>query len=167
MCCASHPFLSFNFIFFFNKHFLSIRFAFHFFSFVQHITNTLDKVCLPWTDFRLGEHFSELKGENYYLIHLKKIVIKKKLGAGRGNQCCDIKNMLPARQCERSSLLYCSFILLLSRKYRSVRVSLFLSGVGQGIRSWGCIRIINLACKTALYYCGDQMVVIAMLITSS
>ena len=43
--------------------------------------------------------------------------------------------MLPARQCERSLPTYCSFLLSLSRKYRSVHVLLFLSGAGEEIRS--------------------------------
>lgn len=71
----------------------------------------------------------------------EKIVIKKKKQGQGGEINAVTKAMLPTRHCERSSLLYCSFILSLNRKYRSVHVKLFIGGIGQGIRSQGYVRI--------------------------
>lgn len=138
MCCASHPFLSFNFIFFFNKHFLSICFCFSFF-YLSSISPTqwVKSSCLERFSgfFKNRTFWKVLAGsgggswgwETYqvnwqrdsrYTIHLQNKTKKLSLKIPwRINVVTKV--MLPTWQCERNLHLCCLF-LLLSREYRTI-----------------------------------------------
>lgn len=111
MCCASHPFLSFNFIFFFNKHFLSICFCFSFFH-LSSISPTqwVKSSCLEQFSgfFKNRTFWKVLAGsgggswgwdtyqvnwqrDSRYIIHLQKKQNKTKtvIKNSMEDQCCD------------------------------------------------------------------------------